>query len=330
MSFLKKIFTPKPKIIAIDQFESNGSQKYEDQQSIIENSSVLDVKQADSQSILLSELKTATNEMIELNQQQPSDRGSDDQYEYEYSIYQNAYDKAINRVVEIIDSLEKVQDIDSLLTALKFKDSTVISMTALALGRIGDKRALDPLMVLLGERYSDVKIAAATALGQIGDERAVNPLVKTMLEHSESNVVNVFNAAQDALERIGKQDIVELFTSALNDDNHSYQCVAAKVLGNSGDARAVELLIASLNDGNRGVRYQAAEGLGKLKDSRAVEPLIQALHHDMTGGCSAAAKALGEIGDERALEPLMTAFPGWYEYDKWIVQEAINKIRFKK
>jgi HEAT repeat protein len=309
MSFLKKLFSSKQIPAESDRSEPEAPQ-------------------ADNRKPTLKELKKASKELIELKQ--PDKRGSDDQYEYEYSMYENAHDKIIARVKEIIKALEVERDVETLLVALKINDITVKSKTALALGRIGDKRAIEPLMDALGERYSDVKIAASTALGQIGDPIAVQALVKTMLEHNAMNVRNVFNAAQGAVEKIGNQDMVELFAPALRDDNHRYQCVAAEVLGNSGDARAVDLLIPALNDGDSGVRFQAAEALGKLRDSRAVEALISALIHDFSGGNNAAAKALGEIGDKRALEPLEAALPGWNEYSKYILQDAINKIRFKK
>lgn len=309
MSFLRKLFSSKQ-----NSSESNPRES--------------DAHLSNSQNSLLKELKKASKEISDLKQ--PSDRGSDDQYEYEYSMYESAHNKIIARVVEIIKALEAEKDVDSLLVALKINDSTVRSMTALALGRVGDERALEPLTAALRERFSDVKIAAATALGQIGDPRAVQPLVNTMLDHNAMNVRNVFKAAQSALEKIGNLDMVELFAPSLMDDNRSHQYVAAEVLGNSNDPRAVDLLIPALRDGERDIRYQAAKSLGNLGDSRAVEPLINALIHAETGSNSAAAEALGKIGDKRALAPLEAALPNWFEYDKWIVQEAINKIRFKK
>ena len=330
MSFFKKLFSSKH-----TQDESKNSYDLDNwrtqsvQSKMADKSIELETKQSGSSNTVLNDLMAASGEIIELHKTQPSNSGSDDQYEYEYSIYGSSYDKIIKRVMEKIKELEEIKDFDSLCVALKISDSTIRSKIVEALGRIGDNRAVEVLKALLQERFSDVKIAAATALGEIGDERAVDALVKTMLEHSNMNVKNVFLAAESAIKKIGNQDIVELFTPALTDDNHRYQCMAAKVLGDSGDERAVDLLIAALKDGNRGVRSQAAESLGKLKDNRAVEPLIHALHDEETGGCSAAAKALGEIGDERAIEPLEAALQGWYEYDKWIVQEAINKIRFK-
>lgn len=44
-----------------------------------------------------------------------------------------------------------------------------------SLGRIGDKRAVEPLMRML---KGTVYVEAAIALGQIGDKRAVQPIVE--------------------------------------------------------------------------------------------------------------------------------------------------------
>jgi HEAT repeat protein len=57
----------------------------------------------------------------------------------------------------------------------------------LALGEIGDLRAVDPLITTLGDKNWEVRSSAAKALGKIGDERAIQPLVN-LLEDNNENV----------------------------------------------------------------------------------------------------------------------------------------------
>ena len=47
-----------------------------------------------------------------------------------------------------------------------------------ALGRIGDRRAVEPLIEMLANSNSDFREAAIGALGDLGDERAIAPLIE--------------------------------------------------------------------------------------------------------------------------------------------------------
>ena len=59
-----------------------------------------------------------------------------------------------------------------LLSALHHRDTTVRWAAAQALGELGDTRAVEPLVVLLGDPHHDVQRAAAQALTGLGDARA--------------------------------------------------------------------------------------------------------------------------------------------------------------
>ena len=61
----------------------------------------------------------------------------------------------------------------------------VISATILALGKIGDKRAVESLLKILEEDKSIRYIDAAIALGNLGDKRAIAPLEKRMEEKKD-------------------------------------------------------------------------------------------------------------------------------------------------
>ena len=76
---------------------------------------------------------------------------------------------------------DKDVDIHDLIRALEYGDSITRYDAALALGKIGDRRAVEPLIKSLGDINTKVRQAAASALGKIGDRRAVAPLI-TVLE----------------------------------------------------------------------------------------------------------------------------------------------------
>jgi len=53
---------------------------------------------------------------------------------------------------------------------------------ALALGKIGDSRAVEPLIWALRDKNEPVRRCAAEALGKIKDDRAVEPLIRALKE----------------------------------------------------------------------------------------------------------------------------------------------------
>ena len=176
----------------------------------------------------------------------------------------------------------KSQD-DFALIALKplikaLEDETVCYRAIEALGKIDDKRAVEPLIKTLEDkeeyRYRD---SAAEVLGNIGDKRAVEPLIKALEDKVDWDVRK--NAAS-ALGEIGDKRAVEPLIKALEDSDYDVRGSAAEALGKIGDKRAVEPLIKALEDKNHYVRRYTAIALGKIGDKRAVESLIKALEDE--------------------------------------------------
>jgi HEAT repeat protein len=148
-------------------------------------------------------------------------------------------------------------------------------------------------------------------------EIALEPLIKAL----EDGNWKVRNIAAKALGDIGDARAVEPLIKALGEGNLS----AAGALGKIGDERAIEPLIKALGDDDRNVRKSAAGvlgGIGKL----AVEPLIKALEDEVQVVRHFAAIALGRIGDARAVEPLIKALEDEDESVRDNAAEALGKI----
>jgi HEAT repeat protein len=114
-----------------------------------------------------------------------------------------------------------------------------------ALGRIGDKRGVEPLIPLLSDSSCDVQYVTARSLGDLRDERAVEPLI-----------------------------------ASLRDPERWVRQAAAWALGEIGDPRAVEPIIVLLTDRKKEVRVVAAEALGRIADRRALGRLGQIENED--------------------------------------------------
>lgn len=153
---------------------------------------------------------------------------------------------------------------------------------ALALGKLGDNRAIIPMMSILNNREENyrLRLAVAESLGKLGDEFAVSPLIDILADEREKSVYL-------------KESV-------------------AKALGMLGDIRAIEPLIDIL-ESKRGIRNkfnflkeQIIEAIGRIgrPNSKATDSLLIALQDDAPSIRLAAVEALGAVGDEECLEGL--------------------------
>jgi len=171
---------------------------------------------------------------------------------------------------------------------------------------------LDRLTDQLKHNSSRLRARAASALGKLGDKRAVEPLINALKDEDRS----VRSSASGALGRLGDPRAVEPLIAALKDQDKYVRRSAASALGRLGDKRAVEPLIAALKDKDAGVRRSVAWALAQLGDERAVEPLRESLRDDDGKVSPGVAFALARLlGDERAVEPLLMATGNAEEFE---------------
>jgi len=89
--------------------------------------------------------------------------------------------------------------VDPLIEALKHDHYWGVRVqSAIALGKIGDTRAVDPLIEALKDKKIGVRFGSSCALGKIGDTRAVGPLTVALNDRDK----HVRKAAAEALRKI--------------------------------------------------------------------------------------------------------------------------------
>jgi arylsulfatase A-like enzyme len=174
---------------------------------------------------------------------------------------------------------------------------------ALLLGRIGDVRAREPLAAALETCNAPEECAEiAAALGRLHDPRARDALV-TALDHTRDVElrVRIALALGRLEERAGVEALIEATERA---STHGDRREAVRALGHIGDARAVEPLLGLLDDFR--LRRYAAMALGRIGDARALPALLDHLareeHATIRDGL---VQGLAELGDERALPALV-------------------------
>jgi HEAT repeat protein len=208
----------------------------------------------------------------------------------------------VQRVIEKVLAKIGSPAVEPLIIALKDSEWTVGYHVALALGQIGDARAVEPLINALKSGQG----AAAVALGQIGDARTIEPLINALTVKNS----HMREDAAVALRQIGARiedtalctRAVEPLIAAFKDSEWWVRNGVAGALGAMGAriedtvlrARVVELLIAALEDSEYFVRSMATVALRQMNNARAVAP-SQTQSQYVCAGCG---KTL--VGDDLA------------------------------
>jgi HEAT repeat protein len=182
------------------------------------------------------------------------------------------------------------------------EDSKVRQYLALAIGRLGDATAAEPLMDGLNDSDPDTRLYVAWALGQLHDARAVDPLIR-LVEAPDPNL----------------------------------RKMAIYSLGMLADQRAAAPLRGALNDSQQDVRWNSALALARLRDPAGTSVLHQMLdrkHLDSLPGVNEnqksdaiinAARATALLGDATA-RPLLEEI-GSHDKDLKVRSAALDALK---
>jgi|GEM_PF-3316416 len=221
---------------------------------------------------------------------------------------------------EIAQTLGRLGDIalTPLLDTLSSAETKNLQRGAvLALGYLGNERALEPLLEILDKKITWLLATVLEALGLLGDRRAVEPVV-TFLESSylgdnllfRAQVVHVLGKLGDVRAVDPIANILQISTNRVISDS-VVRSMAAKALGQLDDPKSLKYLLLMLDEKHHqedeNVIRAAIGALGELGNLQAVTPLISLLDDvlDSSFLSSEVAEALGKLGDPQAINPLI-------------------------
>ena len=173
----------------------------------------------------------------------------------------------------------------------KEEDYKVRLACADALGKIGDRYAVEPLIdVVKDEEEKSVylKESAASALGLIGDSSAIDPLI-SILESKQAFLDKFTFLKEKIVEALGRHNIInkkvmKALKNSLMDPSPIVRINAIEAIMNSEDESAFDLIKPCLTDDNEEVRKNALialynldgrDILDKVKDGNYPETLKQ-------------------------------------------------------
>jgi len=126
-----------------------------------------------------------------------------------------------------------------LIRALHHPQPVTVERAATLLGRIGDRRAAEPLLTLLRERAApEALAAAATSLALLGETRAVPSLARLRADPGSFLIVRL--AAVRALAQLGGAAAQAAIEQALDDPSPAVRALAAALAHMPGSAATAQ------------------------------------------------------------------------------------------
>jgi len=196
--------------------------------------------------------------------------------------------------------MREARAVDPLIGLLASPDLYVREQAIEALVAIG-KPSVAPLVKALGSSDAVVKRSAIVALGRLADSDAAAALARLL---GESDLA-VRHYAVVALRDMGPEIYAHL-EEALSSGNPAAQKAACEILGYIREPRAIKPVAALLDDTDESVRWTAAKTLGAIDGKFAVQNLIRALQDKSPRVREVAVLALGKIKHLDAVPALTT------------------------
>ncbi len=201
--------------------------------------------------------------------------------------------------------------ISLLIDQLRSEDIEIRKAAVNVLGRLGYRKATEPLTRVLENDDATLRVEAANALARIGDEAALDSLLRMI---GDSNAA-VRQAVVGALNSIGSSKMPEKIKVLLRDDNPLVRESAAKIAGYFGYVDCADLLLQSANDENERVRQAAVEHLPFIEDDRVLPLLAEKITTETPRVRAAAAVALANVdGSESGLMKALKDHDSWVRY----------------
>lgn len=194
-----------------------------------------------------------------------------------------------------VPRLKANRDIPGLLRLLA-EDTTrryvIIQEAILALGELGDPRAVPGLIQALALPDETLRLAAVQSLANLGDPRAIPPIQRMLDSVDESQ----FYRLEQALHQLGyaKKSLQQLQID-LASPSPGLRLVALRVIAPNFHVHALDTLMFLLSDPDPRLRTLAAEWLGEIGDRRAVGALLAA-NQDVQRYTPAVTAALKKLG----------------------------------
>ncbi len=175
---------------------------------------------------------------------------------------------ALDRAVSILRLEDRREFGGDLLALLSSADPVTRGRAAVAAGRIGDPKAIDPLAALTRDRDPLVRAGAAFALGEIEDSAAAVPLALLLRGGAERDP-HVRALAVEGLGKLKAARFAPLCVAALSDTSDEVRGAAALASWQVQADSAYADLVRLARDPNDDLRWKAGYALMRMLGAAA-------------------------------------------------------------
>ncbi len=186
--------------------------------------------------------------------------------------------------VKAISNYKNIKAVTPLLYCLNDKDENykMRFAAAEALGKIGDKNAVEPLIDIVAdesEKSVYLRESAAIALGMIGDSRALDAFVG-ILEAKKSFLDKFTFLKERVIESLNKIDfsedrrVIRVLKQALDDESSQVRINAIESLMNSQVSTASDMIFKMIFDNDQEVRKNAFIALYNIQGEEAFDKIL--------------------------------------------------------
>lgn len=163
--------------------------------------------------------------------------------------------------------------VPALIARLKDDDAGVRRAAAQSLGRLGDRRAVQPLIAVLADAEPEVRRSAIEALGDLEDPAAIGPIAGLLKDPDTDVKKEALNALGHFDQKIPTAGVVEL----LDDPNADVRHESVNLLSNVHDRTAASAIAKLIHDPSSDVREAVINALGDLGDQSSAGAITGAL-----------------------------------------------------
>ena len=199
-------------------------------------------------------------------------------------------------ISKILGEIGDIRAVEPLANLLRINDDNINRNVENALVKFGNP-SVDPLIKLLNNKNLKTSCTAARILGKIGDKKALEPLVEKL----KTGDVELKDAALDGLVGIGKPSVKPLI-GLLGHNDPKVRHRVVNGLGRIGAPSTICDIMDLQNDENKYVRYEVKNALKNLKKKIYTSKLMKKLDNPHVQVRREALIRLMEINDKKIFD----------------------------
>ena len=163
--------------------------------------------------------------------------------------------------------------VPALIARLKDEDAGVRRAAAQSLGRLGDRRAVQPLIGILNDPEAEVRRSVVEALADLEDPSSIGPIAGLLKDPDTDVKKEALSALGHFDQKIPTAGVVEL----LDDPSADVRQEAVNLLDNVHDRSAAPAIAKLIHDPSADVRQTVINALGNLGEQSSAPAITAAL-----------------------------------------------------